>query len=554
MDPNSTPRENSTDEPFSTVLFIKGTEQKKLSLEDFRNDLIRQEETIIFALIERAQFKQNSITYKPGGVTENIGSLSFLDFFFGEIERVHSMMRRYTSPDEHPFYTDKLVPPIIPLLKFPVVIKPNTININNQIKSIYLNKIIPSICAEGDDNQFGSSVNMDINALQAISKRVHYGKFIAEAKFQSESEKYGDRIRKGDVEGLRELLTNLEVEKKVLERIHLKASTYGRDVTATQNQKFKVDPDAIVAVYRDFIIPLNKDVQIAYLLQRLDDPQVAYLGPPSTFSHQAALQHFGDKLNGTPCATISEVFLSVMANKTFFGVVPVENSIAGRVQETLGQLFEAQVRIVGDLYLKITQNLISQHALNEIEILYTHPHAYEQCRSFIAKYLPTATFISTKSTSAAAELVAEMSAAGEKCACIASDLAAREFNLPIVQTDIQDHKQNTTRFLVIAKEDISSSPSGQDLTWIVFGVHNVTGALSDALLIFAKHGINMNALDTRPNKSRDWQYDFLVEIQGHEQDLNVKTAISELKLKTPFLNVMGSIQNRRAPIVSPMNK
>lgn len=125
-------------------------------------------------------------------------------------------MRRYTSPgkevleisyrrdinifmkqDEHPFYGEKLVPPIIPLLKFPVVIKPNTININNQIKSIYLNKMIPSICAEGDDNQYGSSVNMDINALQAISKRVHYGKFIAEAKFQAEPEIYGERIRRG---------------------------------------------------------------------------------------------------------------------------------------------------------------------------------------------------------------------------------------------------------------------------------------------------------------------------------------------------------------------
>lgn len=136
QDSTTTPRDNgSHDEPFSTLLFIKGTEQKKLSLEDFRNDLIRQEETIIFALIERAQFKQNLITYKPGnesvlslvlfisqyfnylicdtnlgGVTENIGSLSFLDFFFSEIERVHSMMRRYTSPGNeiskaksHPF-------------------------------------------------------------------------------------------------------------------------------------------------------------------------------------------------------------------------------------------------------------------------------------------------------------------------------------------------------------------------------------------------------------------------------------------------------------------
>jgi chorismate mutase/prephenate dehydratase len=220
------------------------------------------------------------------------------------------------------------------------------------------------------------------------------------------------------------------------------------------------------------------------------------------------------------------------------------------VQETLGQLFEAQVRVIGDLYLKITQNLISAHPLNEIEVIYTHPHAYEQCRNFIAKYLPKATFVATKSTAAAAEITAQKSAKGEKCACIASDLAAREFNLAVVQVDIQDQKQNTTRFLIIAKEDISSSPSGFDLTWIVFGVHNVTGALSDALLIFARHGINMNALETRPNKIRDWQYDFMVEIQGHEQDLNVKSAIEELKAKTPFLNVMGSIPNCR--IASPV--
>jgi len=198
--------------------------------------------------------------------------------------------------------------------------------------------------------------------------------------------------------------------------------------------------------------------------------------------------------------------------------------------------------------------LLSHHPLNEVEILYSHPHAYEQCRSFIAKYLPKATFISTKSTSAAAEITAQKSAAGENCACIASDLAAREFNLPIVQTDIQDHKQNTTRFLVIAKEDVSSSPSGQDQAWIVFGVHNVMGALSEALLIFAKHGINMDALETRPNKTRDWQYDFLVEIQGHQQDLNVKCAIDELKTKTPFLNVMGSILNRKVSLSSVINK
>jgi chorismate mutase len=98
--------------------------------------------------------------------------------------------RRYTSPDEHPFFPEKLVDPVLPLLNYPRKIQPNKVNLNQKILGIYLAKILPAICEEGDDQQHGSSVNADVAALQAISKRIHYGKFVAEAKFSQNQEQY----------------------------------------------------------------------------------------------------------------------------------------------------------------------------------------------------------------------------------------------------------------------------------------------------------------------------------------------------------------------------
>eukprot|EP00026_Physarum_polycephalum_P009744 Phypoly_transcript_09878.p1 GENE.Phypoly_transcript_09878~~Phypoly_transcript_09878.p1 ORF type:complete len:234 (+),score=36.57 Phypoly_transcript_09878:37-702(+) len=208
--------------------------KESLSLDKLRSALIRQEETIIFALIERGQFALNPIIYKsnPGeefavvNGTEPIKS-SFMEYFLLETEKVHARVRRYTSPEEHAFFPNDLPAPILPKLDFPPILHPNTVNLNARIMKIYVNEIVSQITAPGSDNNYGSAATCDVACLQALSKRIHYGKFVAEAKFQENPEEYSRLIRAGDTDGLMRLLTNTAVENRLLRRVVSKASLYG---------------------------------------------------------------------------------------------------------------------------------------------------------------------------------------------------------------------------------------------------------------------------------------------------------------------------------------
>ncbi len=242
-----------------------------LRLADLRHKLIRQEETIIFAFIERAQFKLNPVIYEAGAIPLPEFDGCFSDFMLHETEKVHARFRRYTSPDEHPFF-DGLPQPILPSMDYSQPIKPNHININARIQQVYQEEILPAICNPGDCQNYGSSATCDVACLQALSKRIHYGKFIAEAKFQANPESYSELIRQRDEAGLMELLTDKAVEAKLLERVELKAATYGREPGAKDEnpQDCKVRPRAIADIYKQWIIPLTREVEAAYLLERLD--------------------------------------------------------------------------------------------------------------------------------------------------------------------------------------------------------------------------------------------------------------------------------------------
>ncbi|KAF8932538.1 chorismate mutase [Dissophora ornata] len=255
-----------------------------LSLAKLRDVLIRLEDTIIFALIERAQFAWNEYTYQPGVYDYDDGFKgSFLGYFLHEMEKVHARVRRYTSPDEYPF-TSPLPAPILPTLDFPPTLHKNDINVNSDIMDRYLQDIVPKICAPGDDMNYGSSATRDVECLQALSKRIHYGKFIAEAKFRDPSQQatFIRLIQAKDREGIMELLTNRQVEAALLRRLRRKAMIYGHDITEKgeivldesleqiqQNQK--IHADVVVDLYERFVIPLTKEVEVAYLLQRLDE-------------------------------------------------------------------------------------------------------------------------------------------------------------------------------------------------------------------------------------------------------------------------------------------
>ena len=262
------------------------TKEEVLHLSRIRSTLIRQEETIIFALVERAQFKVNDKIYEKGAIEiQTSEPTSFLDYMLRQREEVDAKVRRFTAPDENAFFPANLHPPILPLLNFPVVIEPNAINLNDKIKNMYTSKIVHQLCVAGDDGQYGSSTINDIAILQALSKRIHYGKFVAESKFCSQTEKYTELIEAGDSKGIMELLTNSVVEAKILERVRRKARAYGSDYinevgTAGDGQaestgQLKVDPELIVSLYKEFIIPITKEVEVLYLLRRLGGQKVS---------------------------------------------------------------------------------------------------------------------------------------------------------------------------------------------------------------------------------------------------------------------------------------
>jgi len=249
-----------------------------LSLKSIRSSLIRQEETIIFALIERAQYSSNDIIYDCKAMSFNSvygAPLSFLEWMLMETEKLHAKVRRYKSPEEHAFFPDYLSEPILPAIVFPKLLEErHKSSVNAEILRWYIGSMIPRLCVAGDDEQHGSSVLCDITVLQALSKRIHYGKFVAESKFLSDPDAYTELLIAGDVSSIVERLTNTEVERGVIRRAYVKASTYGQDITGGTHM-FKVDPKLIADIYRDTIIPLTKDVEVRYLFQRVG------LKPPS---------------------------------------------------------------------------------------------------------------------------------------------------------------------------------------------------------------------------------------------------------------------------------
>lgn len=199
----------------------------------------------------------NKTIYEPGAVKCPEPELSLLDWMLKETERMHSLVRRYEAPDEYPFFPDSLLRPILAPLRYPEILHPNSVNVNSRIKEAYITKILPQACpdfgredrGEREEN-YGSAAVCDVACLQALSRRIHFGKFVAESKFQTETERFVKLIKAGDREGIDAAITNAAVEKKVLERLRLKAKTYGTDPSSDLKGQEKINVDAVVTMYK----------------------------------------------------------------------------------------------------------------------------------------------------------------------------------------------------------------------------------------------------------------------------------------------------------------
>ena len=265
---------------------------------------------------------------------------------------------------------------------------------------------------------------------------------------------------------------------------------------------------------------------------------VAYMGPPSSFSNQAALHYFGENLDLIACESIPEVFKFASENETNFGVVPVENSNEGMVTHTLDMFINSEVKIAAEIFLDIHLNLLSNSKLEEINTVYTIPIAFAQCKNWFAKNLPDVKRIDTYSTARAAEIVSEQ----KNTAAVAGVLASKMYNLKIVGKSIEDYAQNLTRFFVINKNNglNNTIKSSNCKTSILVSIKDKAGALYEILKPFRDADINLTKIESRPSKQKAWEYYFFVDFIGHADEEKVKKAFDKLVSHCNFVKVLGS--------------
>lgn len=263
--------------------------------------------------------------------------------------------------------------------------------------------------------------------------------------------------------------------------------------------------------------------------------RVAYLGPSGTFSEQAAFAHFGHDIEGTPCASIDEVFRVVEAGGAEFGVVPVENSTEGAISRTLDLFQQSSLKIGGEISSPIHHNLMTQSGtMQGITSICAHAQALAQCQRWLNANYPN---IERHAVSSNAE-GARLASVDPSVAGIAGEVAAMQFGLSIVHGHIQDDPHNRTRFVVVSP--LETGVSGKDQTSLILSVKNESGAVYNLLAPLAKHGVSMTRFESRPARSGKWEYYFYVDIEGHQHDANVAAAIDELQAKAAYVKILGS--------------
>ncbi len=270
--------------------------------------------------------------------------------------------------------------------------------------------------------------------------------------------------------------------------------------------------------------------------------RVAYLGPQATYTHQAAIAQFGQMADFVPRASIDEIFETVERGDAEYGVVPVENSSEGVVSHTLDLFVESPLTIGAEIHVAIHHDLLARDGdLRGLKLVCSHPQALAQCRRWLELHLPGVAQEPTASTAAAAERAVREPGV----AAIASPIAAAIYGLSSLRSGIEDHPNNTTRFLVVTKQP--PRRSSRDITSILFSIkRDQVGALYRALEPFAQHGVNLTRIESRPTKVRAWEYVFFCDFEGHVEDPAVRDAIRELEPRCDFVRVLGSYPRAEA--------
>ncbi len=263
---------------------------------------------------------------------------------------------------------------------------------------------------------------------------------------------------------------------------------------------------------------------------------VAFQGERGAYSESAVFQFFGADTNVKPCQDFKDVFDSVCAQDTRFGVVPVENSLEGSVTQNYDLFLRYDLKVCGEVVVKVEHYLIANPgtALEDIKTVYSHPQALAQCRSFLEDFRRE--LIPTYDTAGSVKMIKEKGL--RNAAAIASERAAKIYGMHILANDIADNPENYTRFFVLSAED--SAPTGKDKTSIIFSAKHEPGSLYHALGEFAKRNINLTKIESRPTKKTAWEYNFYLDFEGHRTEPRCREALLSLEKYAIFVKVLGS--------------
>jgi chorismate mutase / prephenate dehydratase len=284
------------------------------------------------------------------------------------------------------------------------------------------------------------------------------------------------------------------------------------------------------------MVRLYREIMSACLAQQ-EPLKIAFLGPEGTFTQQAVLKHFGHSVRALPLPAIDEVFREVESGVADFGVVPIENSTEGTVSHTADMFLTSPLKICGEVELRVHQHLLGRvTALKRVERICAHQQALAQCRGWLAEHLPDAERIAVSSNAEGARRARDETGT----AAIAGEAAAEVYGLKILVPEIEDHPDNTTRFLVVGRKVLA--PSGSDRTTLLLSAPDTAGpgALLRLLEPFAAAGITLTRLESRPSRRRKWDYVFFLDIEGHAEDARVRAALAQVKKVASLMKLLGS--------------
>ena len=274
--------------------------------------------------------------------------------------------------------------------------------------------------------------------------------------------------------------------------------------------------------------------------------RIAFQGELGAYSEMAVYSFFGQSVNVKPCKIFDYVFESVKTGDVDHGVVPIENSIEGSVNRTYDLFLEYNLKVCGEIIIRISHCFIAHKGtqLDQIKTVYSHPQALAQCRKFLEEHKLRA--ISTFDTAGSVKMIKEENMMD--AAAIASERAAQIYDMTILEKEIEDTKNNSTRFFVLDTKD--SPYSGQDKTSIIFAAKSVPGALYKVLKEFADRNINLTKIESRPTKSTPWEYHFYLDFEGHRTETKCQQALNSIKDKTIFVKILGSYKAAKKPSTS----